>query len=100
AAAPSVRFATFNVSLYSDEDGGVIRRLEGDDAAARDVAAVIQHLRPDVLLLNEFDFDPEGRAADLFAQRYLAVPQHGNEAIAYPHRYFGPVNTGVPSGLD
>ena len=96
----AVRFATYNVSVYSDEDGGVIRRLEGDDAAARNVAAVIQHLRPDVLLLNEFDFDAEGRAADLFEQRYLAQPQSGNEAIVYPHRYFAPVNTGVPSGLD
>jgi endonuclease/exonuclease/phosphatase family metal-dependent hydrolase len=100
AATPPVRFATYNVSLYSDEDGGVIRRLEADDAAARRVAAVIQHVRPDVLLLNEFDFDPEGRAADLFEQRYLAQAQGDDEAIAYPHRYFAPVNTGVPSGLD
>jgi endonuclease/exonuclease/phosphatase family metal-dependent hydrolase len=99
-AAPSVRFATYNVSLYSDEGGGVIRRLEGDDADARHVAAVIQHVRPDVLLLNEFDFDADGRAADLFQQRYLGQGQAGNEAISYPHRFFAPVNTGVPSGLD
>jgi endonuclease/exonuclease/phosphatase family metal-dependent hydrolase len=100
ASVTPVRFATYNVSLYSDEVGGVIRRLEADDADARNVAAVIQHLRPDVLLLNEFDFDAEGRAADLFQQRYLAQPQSGNAPISYPHRYFAPVNTGVPSGLD
>lgn len=95
-----VRFATYNTSLYSEQAGGVIARLEAGDARARQIAAVIQHVRPDVLLLNEFDFDPAGRAADLFQRRYLEQAQAGQEAIHYPHRFFAPVNTGVPSGLD
>lgn len=58
-------------------------------------------MRPDLVLLNEFDFDPEHRAADLFQQRYLQVAQPGGgEALRYPYRYLAPVNTGVPSGLD
>ncbi len=68
---------------------------------ARKIAAVLQRVRPDLVLLNEFDFDPEHRAADLFQQRYLLVAQPGGgEALRYPYRYLAPVNTGVPSGLD
>lgn len=96
----TLRFATFNTSLYSDEDGGILRRLEADDDKARKIAAVIQHLRPDVLLLNEFDYDSEARAADIFQRRYLEVAQSEQTPIRYEHRYFAPVNTGVPSGLD
>jgi endonuclease/exonuclease/phosphatase family metal-dependent hydrolase len=95
-----LRFATYNTSLYSDEAGGAIARLAAGDERARGVAAVIQHVRPDVLLLNEFDYDAAGRLADLFQQRYLGEPQSGQAAIEYAYRYFAPVNTGVPSGLD
>lgn len=97
----ALRIATYNVSLYDDADGGVIARLEAGDDPARKVAAVLQRVRPDIVLLNEFDYDAEGRAADLFQQRYLEVAQAGGgEPLRYPYRYFAPVNTGVPSGLD
>ncbi len=99
-AMPPVRFATYNTSLYSDDDGGLIKRLQGDDAEARKIAAVLQRVRPDVVLLNEFDYDAGGRAADLFQQKYLGVGQHGGTALLYPFRYFAEVNTGVASGLD
>ncbi len=100
-AAAQLRIATYNTSLYSDEAGGLIRELQGDSAHARKIAAVLQLVRPDLVLLNEFDFDPEHRAADLFQQRYLQVAQPGGgEALRYPYRYLAPVNTGVPSGLD
>ena len=71
------RVATFNTSLYSDEAGGLVARLRGDDAPARRIAATIQHVRPDVLLLNEFDYDEAGEAAGLFVGRYLGEGQHG-----------------------
>lgn len=100
AVAATVRVATFNASLYSELAGGLIERLQQDDPAARKIAAVIQQRRPDVLLLNEFDYDADSTAADLFQQRYLAVPQHGQAAITYAYRYLAPVNTGVPSGFD
>ncbi|WP_439333082.1 endonuclease/exonuclease/phosphatase family protein [Xanthomonas campestris] len=99
-AAP-LRIATYNTSLYSDEAGGLVRELQGDSAHARKIAAVLQRVRPDLVLLNEFDFDPAHRAADLFQQRYLQVAQPGGgDALSYPYRYLAPVNTGVPSGLD
>ncbi|WP_427926147.1 endonuclease/exonuclease/phosphatase family protein [Xanthomonas campestris] len=96
-----MRIATYNTSLYSDEAGGLVRELQGDSAHARKIAAVLQRVRPDLVLLNEFDFDPAHRAADLFQQRYLQVAQPGGgDALSYPYRYLAPVNTGVPSGLD
>ena len=95
-----VRVATYNTSLYDDEEGGLIRRLESGDAHARDIAAVIQRVRPDIVLLNEFDYDTAHRAADLFQRQYLEVAQAGGEPLRYPYRYLAPVNTGVPSGLD
>jgi len=101
ADAATLRLATYNTSLYSDDAGGLIAELEGDSAHARKIAAVLQQVRPDLVLLNEFDYDDAHRAADLFQQRYLGVAQPGGgEALQYPYRYLAPVNTGVQSGLD
>ena len=101
AASLPLRVATYNTSLYDETDGGLIRRLESGDPAARRIAAVLQRVRPDVVLLNEFDYDAAGRAADLFQHDYLEVAQGtGTQALRYPYRYLAPVNTGVPSGLD
>ena len=100
-AGKSMRVATYNTSLYSDEGGGLIRMLEDDSAQARKIAAVLQRTRPDLVLLNEFDYDEAHRAADLFQRRYLEAAQTGGgAALKYPYRYLAPVNTGVPSGLD
>jgi endonuclease/exonuclease/phosphatase family metal-dependent hydrolase len=104
ASAPAdatLRVATYNTSLYSDQAGGLIGELEGDSAHARKIAAVLQQVRPDLVLLNEFDYDQAQRAASLFQRKYLEVAQPGGgQPLHYPYRYTGPVNTGVPSGLD
>ena len=98
--AMPLRFATLNTSLYDEEHGGLIARLDEGDEDARKIAAILQRQRPDVVLLNEFDYDAAGLAADLFQRRYLEVGQHGERPITYPYRYVAEVNTGVPSGLD
>ncbi len=96
-----LRVATYNTSLYDDEANGLVRRLEAGDDRARRIAAVLQRVRPDIVLLNEFDHDAAHRAADLFQRDYLERAQPGGGApLRYPHRYLAPVNTGVPSGLD
>ena len=100
AEQATVRVATFNVSLYSDEQGGLLRRLQAGDAAAAEVAAVIQKQRPNILVLNEFDYDAGAKSADLFQKRYLGVAQFGQKPIRYNYRYFASVNTGIPSGHD
>jgi endonuclease/exonuclease/phosphatase family metal-dependent hydrolase len=77
----------------------VAARLAAGDPRARQVAAVLQRVRPDIVLLNEVDTDPAAHAA--FRRDYLGVAQDGGGApIDYPHAWWGPVNTGEPSGLD
>jgi len=93
----TIRVATFNMALNEDAPGAVIDRLRGEDAQARKLAWIIQTVRPDVILLNELDYDDAHLAADLFQQRYLET---GAAPIAYPHRFVASVNTGVASGLD
>jgi 3-phytase len=96
-----VRFATFNASLNRNVEGELIRHLSTPgNAQAATVAEIIQRTRPDVLLINEFDFDPDGTAARLFQQNYLSLPHNGATAIEYPYRFVAPSNTGIPSGLD
>lgn len=97
----ALRIATYNASLNSDEAGGLMQRLQGEDHDARKVAAVLQQVRPDIVLINEFDYVADGSAADLFQRRWLERPQAGGgDALHYPYRYLAPVNTGVQSGLD
>ncbi|SDD18660.1 endonuclease/exonuclease/phosphatase family protein [Aquimonas voraii] len=100
APAVNIRVATYNLALTDDQPGAVIDRLRGDDAQARKLAAVIQSVRPDILLLNEIDRDEAGEAARLFRERYLGVGQSGLAPLDYPYSFHAPVNTGVPSGLD
>jgi len=95
-----LRVATYNASLHGEAEGELLQRLDAGDDVARRVAAVIQHLRPDLLLLNEFDYDAAHAAADRFQREYLEVGQFGQEPIHYPYRFLAPVNTGVMSGFD
>ncbi|HPW14060.1 MAG TPA: endonuclease/exonuclease/phosphatase family protein [Thermomonas sp.] len=97
----TLRVATYNTSLFDEDAGGLVARLDFGNAQARKIAAVLQRVRADIVLLNEFDYDASGQAADLFQRRYLEVAQAGGgEPLRYEHRYLAPVNTGVPSGLD
>lgn len=72
----------------------------GTPARATTPSEIIQRQRPDVLLVNEFDYEAGGRAAQLFQDNHLSVGQSGGDPIAYPYRYVASSNTGVPSGLD
>ncbi len=100
--AETVRIATFNSSLSREAPGELLAAVRtGDDAKAKAVAAVIQAARPDVLLLQEFDYDASGETLELFQRNYLAVAQQPNlEPIRYRHAYLAPSNTGVPTGVD
>ncbi|WP_042280991.1 endonuclease/exonuclease/phosphatase family protein [Nocardiopsis alba] len=96
-----VRFATFNTALERPEEGMLAEELATPDSEqARNIAEIIQHVRPDVLLVNEFDHDDEGRGLSLFQDNYLSVGQNGADPIDYPYVYSAPVNTGVASGVD
>jgi 3-phytase len=96
-----VRFATFNASLNRDKPGQLLQDLaKGDDPQIRNVAEIIQRMRPDVLLINEFDFDETDRAFGLFVKNYLEKSQNGAEPISYRYHFVAPVNTGIHSGHD
>ena len=101
-----LRVATFNI-----ED---LRTTELQDPTARRpgmAAAIVQQIRPDILLVNEIAYDQQGspgwvegqdpgRNGQRFADLFLAVPQgEGLEPIRYT-AFMRPVNTGVASGLD
>jgi hypothetical protein len=97
----SARFATFNASLNRAAEGELIADLSTpDDVQVQAVAEVIQRVRPDVLLINEFDFDAQGLAARLFQRNYLSVGHNGAAPIHYRYRFVAPSNTGIPSGFD
>ncbi|MDZ4656355.1 MAG: endonuclease/exonuclease/phosphatase family protein [Bythopirellula sp.] len=108
AEPPTIRFATYNVSLYAQRAGEVAERLAtGDDLQAQAEAEIIQRVRPDVLLLNEVDYEPEGKLIETFQKKYLEVGQNVSESpegpaqpIQYKYRYFAPSNTGMHSGHD
>ena len=101
AHSQTVRVATFNASLNRSEAGGLIASLstQGEAQIAR-VAETIQRVNPDVLLINEFDFDADGQALDLFREAFLAVGQNGAPPVVYAHVFAAPSNTGVPTGVD
>jgi hypothetical protein len=97
----TVRFATFNASLNRNFEGQLIADLSTPaNAQARTVAEIVQRTRPDVVLINEFDFDAGNVALGLFQDNYLSVSQNGAAPIDYPYRYTAPSNTGIPSGFD
>ncbi len=101
---PDVRFATFNASLNRSAAGLLVEHLSNpavDDVfrrQARNVAEVVQRVRPDVLLINEFDFDPA--AVGLFHDNFLQVSHNGSAPIKYRYSFIAPSNTGIPTGKD
>jgi len=97
-----IRIATFNLEDLS------VARLDdvgpdgaGRDPAARAAAAIVQRVRPDVLVLNEIVYDHHAvdplTSVRRFADRYLA---RGAEPIDYPHAFAAVSNTGLSSGFD
>lgn len=100
-----LRFATFNASLNRPNPGQALADLSAPgNAQASAVAEIIQRTRPDVVLVNEFDYiegPVDGNAmTDAFQANYLSIGQNGADPINYPYVYVAPSNTGVPSGVD
>lgn len=102
----TLRVATFNVE---DVRTGSLKRT--DDARLKQLAEIIQRVRPDIVLLNEITYDmPGGPDVDeddspgynaaRFVRHYLSVSQApGLEPIKYL-AFMAPTNTGMPSGFD
>jgi hypothetical protein len=96
-----VRFATFNAALSREAPGALLDELSAPGRAQiRNVAEIVQWVRPDVLLVNEFDHDEDGLGPRLFLDEYLSVGRGGTAGTDLPYVYTAPVNTGVASGAD
>lgn len=106
AGSVSIRVATFNVE---DVRTGDLKR--GDSPRLKQLAEVIQRVRPNVILLNEIaydmaggpdmiDGDVPGQNGQRFAELYLSVAQAKGLEPMRMRAFMAPVNTGVPSGLD
>ncbi len=100
--AEPVRFATFNASLNRSNAGQALSDLSSPgNAQASAVAEIVQRTRPDVLLINEFDYEPDRALARAFQENYLSIAQEpGLQPIDYPYVFVAPSNTGIPSGFD
>ncbi|MEI8611676.1 endonuclease/exonuclease/phosphatase family protein [Enterovibrio sp. Hal110] len=99
----SCRFATFNVAMSADNAGDMFEALKSADdprisARFNNLAAIIQRVRPDVLLLCEFDHLGDGGDDGMlahFLEHFLGKSQQGESPIHYPYRYLPPTNTGL-----
>lgn len=110
----TLRIATFNVSMeasnYTDNREAGKTNLSGEalnlalDAQhpqIRNIAEIIQRVNPDIILLNEFDYQGKNdKALFKFITEYLAKSQNNQAAIKFPYYFQAAVNTGVKSKYD
>ena len=101
AVKTTVRFATFNISFHRKSEGALKKKLAtGKGLNFSRIAEIIQRVNPDVILLNEFDYDEAGQGVADFESKFLAVSQNEQSPIKFKYRYIAPSNTGVASGVD
>ena len=111
AQSMSLRVATFNVSMEATNYVESNELAVGDELhqqlkstqnqQIKNIAEIIQHVRPDIILLNEFDYlSTSNEDIRGFLTSYLSVGQGEEESITYPYFYAAPVNTGVDSVFD
>jgi len=108
----TLTFATYNVSMEAENyvkkgTAGISEKVlieqlaSGQNIQIKNIARIIQTVRPDVILLNEFDYIKDPKQGVLqFIKGYLEKGQDQAEAITYPYYYYGTVNTGQPSPYD
>ena len=105
SAPVEIRVATFNV-----EDLRTADLVDGGSERAKDIAELLQQIRPGVVLINEIAYDAPGapgvpddaepgRNAHRLAELCAAAQRDGLEPIRY-RVFMAPTNTGEPSGLD
>ncbi|WP_241524112.1 endonuclease/exonuclease/phosphatase family protein [Oceaniglobus indicus] len=95
AMAEPIRVATFNTGLDRKGPGLLLRDLERGDAP--DVARVVRTVTrnaPDILVLQNVDWDLDGLALNALADR-IAAAGH-----PMPHRFAARPNAGMATGHD
>lgn len=93
--AEPLRIATWNVGLDRTGPGLLVQDLtKPDHPQINAVVAVIAALDADIILLTAVDYDRNGVALGLLADRLAAAGAH------YPHRFALRPNTGLQTGFD
>ena len=99
--AGGLRIATFNCSLFRENEGQLLGELANrENSQIKNVAEIIQRANPDVILLNEFDYVEGGQAVERFMRNYLEVGQNGAAPVMFDYYFIAESNTGILSGVD
>ncbi|WP_317056540.1 endonuclease/exonuclease/phosphatase family protein [Roseovarius rhodophyticola] len=94
-AQGKLRIATYNTELSRDGPGLLLRDIvSGQDEQVEAVAQVIATIQPDVILLQNIDYDHDLMALNALRER-IAV--HGHRML---RTYMRPPNTGIATGFD
>ena len=108
-ANESLRIATFNVSMDATnhtpkgekiKSDALANALKANHQQIKNIAEIIQRVRPDIILLNEFDYIPKEQGIEYFKKHYLNVSQNNQQAIDFPYSFIAPVNTGLATHFD
>jgi hypothetical protein len=82
-----VRFASYNTALSRPHSGALLAALKsGKDKQVLATIALLQEVRPDIILLNEVDFDASGETAKLL-QSLLRQPSSTRTGLDYPSSF-------------
>ncbi|WP_439558592.1 endonuclease/exonuclease/phosphatase family protein [Dyadobacter sp.] len=111
-SANELTIATYNVSMEAENyfprgtkglsEQILVKELaSGNNQQIRNIARIIKTVRPDIILLNEFDYVKDGTTSvGAFINNYLKTDSDGVKGIDYPYYYYSTVNTGQPSPFD
>ncbi|MDO6463283.1 endonuclease/exonuclease/phosphatase family protein [Pseudoalteromonas carrageenovora] len=108
-ANESLRIATFNVSMDATnhtpkgeqiKSDALANALKANHQQIKNIAEIIQRVRPDIILLNEFDYIPKEQGIEYFKKHYLNVSQNNQQVIDFPYSFIAPVNTGLATHFD
>lgn len=100
-SSETLRVATVHSSLSRSAEGELLTELSSPGSTeAETLAARVQTLRPEVLLVTGIDVDAPEAVAEALNTNYLAPGQGGRLGMHYPYVYAAPVNTGVDTGAD
>ena len=108
-ASESLRIATFNVSMDATnhtpkgekiKSDALANALKANHQQIKNIAEIIQRVRPDIILLNEFDYIPKEQGIEYFKKHYLNVSQNNQQVIDFPYSFIASVNTGLATHFD
>lgn len=100
----TLRIAQFNIALFRDKPGQLLSESRFPNSTQLQlIAATLQHIDADLVLLNEIDYDATCETYTNINKHYFQVPQtqyFSESGLDFPHVYAPPSNTGLLSGVD